>query len=96
MVDRFDAHGAGIIGAAEMNRLAIQQDFAVVGGDRARQRLDQGGFASPVVTDHGADLARHQLKVSTVHGHHGAIALHQPARFKDGFDVGHCVALRSH
>ena len=96
LVDRFDAQGAGIVGAAEMHRGAIQFDAAVIGDHRARKRLDHGGLAGTVVADDGADLARHQIEVAAAHRHDSAIALHQPARLQDRLNIGHCEALRSH
>ena len=47
------------IGELEMHRLAVQQDLAGVGDDRAGQRLDQRRLAGAVVADDAEDLARH-------------------------------------
>ena len=66
-----------------MHRLAVQQDLAGIGDDRAGERLDQRRLAGAVVADHAEDLVRHEVEVGVVERHHPAVALDEPARLQD-------------
>src|SRR6266545_2371811 len=88
---------ASILRAVEADRLAVQEDLALVGDEGARERLDEGRLAGAVVADDGLDLAGEQLEVAAVQGGHLAVALDQAARLQDGGRprlgrrrLGHC------
>ena len=49
-----------------MHLLAVQEDLAGVGDDRAGERFDQGRLAGAVVADHRQHLAREQVEVDAV------------------------------
>ena len=59
---------------AEVHRLAVEPDLALVRVQGARERLDQRRLAGAVVADDGEDLARVELEVGAVDGGHVAVA----------------------
>src|SRR5688572_16207109 len=79
-----------------MNRLTVHQDLAVVGRDRAGQRLDQCRFARTVVADHRQDLAGVELEVRLVQSRDAAEPFGKSAGLQDGRAVRHAETLRSH
>src|SRR4030095_12265648 len=80
-----------------MDRLAIHQHLAMVGGDGAAERLDERGLAGAVVADHGQDFAGIEVEIRMVERGDAAVALAQAARLEDGRGaVAHAETLRSH
>ena len=75
----FRGPGAGpaVIGQAA----AIQQDSPAHGGQLARQRFEQGGFARAVWPDEGQDLPRHRPQRDAGSKGRAAIADGQLFRF---------------
>src|SRR5689334_23247762 len=96
LIDRFDSRVARIHRRAEMDRLAVHQDLAVVRRDRAGQRLDQCRLAGAVVADHRQDLARIKVEFRMIESGHAAEPLHEAAPLQDGSWARHAETLRSH
>src|SRR5262249_9541844 len=88
LVDGLDAGAARVDGALEVHRLAVEQDLALVGDRRARQRLDERRLAGAVVADDGEELAGAPLEVGAVERGDVAVALHQALGLHDGFRLG--------
>ena len=57
LIDRGDAEALRFRGAADLDRLAGEQDFAAVGLIDAGDDLDQRGFAGAVLAEQRMDLA---------------------------------------
>ena len=72
---------AGVIGQTA----AIQQDSPAQGGQLARQRFEQGGFARAVWPDEGQDLPRHRPQRDAGSKGRTAIADGQFFRFTEVF-----------
>jgi hypothetical protein len=94
LVHGLDAGAARIGRAAEVHRPAVELDLALVGHQRARQRLDQRGLARAVVADHREDLAGAQVEVGAVQRGDVAVALDQAARLHHEGGGGVHRALR--
>src|SRR4051812_48293071 len=62
LVDGLDAALAGVAGAGEGRPLALVPELAVVRLEDARDHLDEGGLAGPVVAGERQDLAAAQLE----------------------------------
>ena len=63
----------------KLTDLAVEPDLALVGHDRAGDRLDQRRLAGAVVADDGEDLARIEVEVGMVERGDAAVALDQAA-----------------
>ena len=85
LVHRFDPGVAGIHRRLEVQRLALELDFAFVGGDGTADRLDEGRLAGTVVADDSQDFTRVEVEIGIVESRDAAIALDQPACGEDGF-----------
>ena len=96
LVDGLDPVRARIQRRAHVDRLAVEQDLALVGHDRAGEALDQRGLAGAVVADHGQDLARPQVEVRAAERGHVAVALDQAAGLEDVHRRRHAFTLRIH
>ena len=83
LVDGLDAHAAGIGGRAQLDRVALEDQVARVGGMEAGQNLDQRGLAGPVVAHQPEHLALMQLHVHVAQGRHRAKALADVLRLVD-------------
>src|SRR5207244_408985 len=58
---------------------AVDPDRAAIGGERAREDLDQGGLAGAVVADQAVHLARVDLEVCPVERSYRAVGLDEVA-----------------
>src|SRR5262249_11828849 len=96
LVDGLDAGAPCIHRRAEMDLLAVHQDLAMVGRDRAGQRLDQRRLAGAVVADDRQDLAGIEIEIRLVEGRDPAEPLDEPAGREKGGGVGHAETPRSH
>jgi hypothetical protein len=102
LVDRLDAGGARLDGAAERDPVAVEQHVAGVRDLRSRQALDQARLARAVVADHGEHLARVDGEVAGVQRDHAAVRLDQGPALEHGLGrglvdgCGHARALRIH
>src|SRR5438105_1349387 len=101
LVDGLDAGGPSVQRRAEVDRPAVHQDLTGVGPEGPRQDLDHGGLAGAVVADHSQYLARLEVEVGVVDGHHLAEALDEPPRLQDRSGWGgaggvHVASLRIH
>src|SRR4029077_9582354 len=68
------------------DRLAVQAELARIGGGDARENLDQGRLAGPVLPHQGMHFAGAEPKVHARQGEDSGEASRQPARFED--DIG--------
>ena len=57
LIDRLDAAFAGLLRRGEVDRLAVEQDLALVVVEHAGDRLDNGRFAGAVVAGERDNLA---------------------------------------
>ena len=94
LVDDGDAEGAGVGGAVDLGRLAVERDRAAVGLVDAGQDLDQRALAGAVLADQGVDLARDEVERDVVERLGRREALGDPAqlgarRRGDGRLLGH-------
>ena len=58
LVHHADAGGDRVLGGADVHRLVVDQDLALVGLDQPVQDVHQGGLAGAVLAEQGVDLAR--------------------------------------
>src|SRR4051794_7720027 len=87
LVDGLDAALAGVAGACEGGPLALVPELAVVRLEDARDHLDEGGFAGPVVAGERQDLAAAQLEADLLERVDAAEALADLVAAQDG--LGH-------
>jgi hypothetical protein len=78
LVHGCDPEGGRGLRAADVHRLAGEEDLALVGRVGAGDDLDQRGLAGAVVADEGDDLAGGDLEVDLRQGLHGAEPLADP------------------
>ena len=94
LVDRLDAGGLGVVGRLELDRLAIQQDLALIGDDRAREALDERRLARAVIADDTQHLARIEVEVGVVECHDPPVRLDQVPALQDRLGRGSAVTSR--
>src|SRR3712207_6495535 len=75
LVDGLDAEGARLRDRAQVHLLALDRDPAAVRAVEARDRLDQGALAGPVVPDKPEHLAPPDAQVHASQDFDGAEAL---------------------
>ena len=68
LVHHADAGRDGVAGAVERDRLAVDQDLALVGLVAARRACSSGSLAGAVLAEQGVDLARLDGQVDVVVG----------------------------
>ncbi|MNN59352.1 hypothetical protein D3C81_1744630 [compost metagenome] len=69
-------------------RLPLVEHLATAGGQKARQQVEDGGFAGAVGADQGMDMPFLHLEIDRVHGGEAIELLGQSPGFED--DVVHC------
>ncbi len=84
LVDHADAERQGIGRIADLHRLAIDLDDALVGGIGAEEHVHQAGLAGTVLTEQAEDVARMQRQVDTAHRLNRAKALGDAAHGDKG------------
>src|SRR5216683_1713162 len=97
LVHRLDPVAAGFERRAKVHLSSVEQDLALIRGDRSGQSLDQRRLAGAVVTDEREDLARPEVEVGAVQGGHTAVALDESARLEHrdaGFERAHARLRR--
>jgi hypothetical protein len=75
LVDEAQAEAMGLIGAVDMDRIAIEADIGAVGGGDAGQDFDEGGFAGAVFAHQSVNFTRRDVEVHTPKGRDAAIGL---------------------
>ena len=75
LVDHADPAGDGVGRAVDRDRLAVEQDLALVGDGQPVQDVHEGRLAGAVLAEQGMDLARPEVEVDVVVGEHARIAL---------------------
>ena len=75
LVDHADAGGERVARLLEIDRLAVDIDFARGQPDRARDRLAQRRLAGAVLADQRMDLAGKEIEIDAFDGVHAAIDL---------------------
>ena len=78
LVDARDPELGRVMRVVDLNRVAVEVDFSLVGGADARDRLDQRRLAGAVVADQRHDLARVHVEVDLAERVHGAEVLGHP------------------
>ncbi len=68
LVDHADAAGDGVAGVAQVHRLALDDDLAVVGVVEPEQHLDERALAGSVLAEQAEDLPAVQLDADVVVG----------------------------
>ena len=84
---RADARTAGLARIARAVGAARKPQLAFVGGDGARENLDEGGFPGAILTQNGTHFAGIRGEVHLVQGKDAAIALADPNSFQQCHDV---------
>ena len=69
-----DAQLAGFLWVADVDRLTIKEDLALIRFDRAVNDFHQGGFARAVFSQHGMGLPGHHGQRHVLVGHHARVA----------------------
>src|SRR4029450_5888557 len=85
LVDGLDAELAGRDGVRDGDLVALEPDLAAVGGQGARQDLDQRALAGPVVAAQRRHLARVDGEVDAPQRPDAAEALGDADRLEQGF-----------
>ena len=93
LIDGLDAGSPRVAWRVEVRALAVEEDLALVGLQRPRERFDQCGLAGAVVADNREDLSRVQLEIGSIQRDDVSVALDDSARFKDRPRCAH-AALR--
>ncbi len=75
LVHHADAGVNGVLGVAEMDGLAVDEDLALVGPVEPGEHVHQRGFAGAVFAEQAEDLAGPDLQVDIGVGDHRAEAL---------------------
>ena len=86
-MDDPDAGGDGVAGRPEHDALTVEQDVARGRLLAAREDLDQGGLAGPVLPDEDVDLATVGREGHVLEGLNAAVGLADPAGDQDGVQV---------
>ena len=81
-------------GESEADRLAVDQDLALVGLQQSVQHVHQGGLARAVLAEQGVDLTRSDRQVDPVVGHQRAEPLGDAPQLK--FHFGPLVPSAAH
>ena len=84
LVDHLDADRRRLVRGGEVDRLAVEEDLALVDVEVAREGLDERRLPGAVVTDQGDDLAGVDVEVGLVEGLHPPEAAAQPAGLEQG------------
>src|SRR5579872_6568373 len=83
-MDQHDPLALGLLDAIDPNRLAINQDVALVGGQHAAENLHERRLAGAVLADDGQDLAALQMQAYAVQGLDAWKRLRYPLRLEHG------------
>ena len=91
LVDHADAAGDRVGGPAIVDRLAVEQDLALVGRGQPVEDVHQGRLAGAVLAEERVDLARPHVEVDRVVGDDARVALGDAAHLErgGGHDLGH-------
>ena len=66
LIDRADAERARFAGRADLDRAAVEADFALVAAQRAGHDLDEGRLAGAVFAHESMDLAGLDAKIDMI------------------------------
>src|SRR3712207_4961657 len=87
LMHRLDAVSLRIERSPQLNRVAVEQDLALVGDDRPGQALDERRLARAVVPDDSEDLAGIEVEGGVVERRHVPVALGEVAALQDRSDA---------
>ncbi len=93
--DHADAEGAGIVGRANLDRIAVDRDLPLVRRVDPLQDLHQGRLAGAVAADEGVHLALAQVEVDPVQDADAGETLADPGHpYRDGVHRRHLELRR--
>ena len=95
LIDRDDAGALGVVGRREGDRLAEQLDLPRIGAVRARQDLEQGRLAGPVLAEERMDLGGPHFEMDVLERAHAREALADAGHLEDGARRGFAGADES-
>ena len=84
LVDHADAAGDRVGGSGDLDRLAVEQDLALVRRRQPVEDVHQRRLAGAVLAEQGVDLARPDVEVDVVVGDDARIALGDAAHLERG------------
>ena len=70
------------MGRASLDLLALKDDTALLGGQKTRHQVEQGGLAGAVGADDRLDRARRHPKAHLLHGLEAAEGQADPVQFE--------------
>ena len=93
LVHHADAQRDGVVGVADADLAAVDEDFALVRAVEAVDDVHQGGFAGAVFAQQAQHLALVQRQVDVVVGQHAGEAPGQPANLEYRRRLAHTLRL---